>query len=433
MLIQSESLAITVTRGPYLQNQSPQEITIKWRTDIPTDSVVYWGKEVNHLNQVISNLSLTNDHELTINNLIIEAQFYYAIGNSSQILAGDDSSHYFNVPPIHGSQKPFSFWVLGDSGTANNDAAAVRDAYYQYAQNKTTNLWFMLGDNAYATGDDLQYQAAVFDMYPDLLKQSTLWPVIGNHDAGSANSIAETGVYYDIFAVPNQAHTSGHSTGADSGSEAYYSFDYANVHFIILESVETSASFRTAMEWWLASDLSISQADWTVALWHHPPYTKGSHDSDLEPRHIYMRENILPILENEGVDLILGGHSHSYERSWLIDGQYGISDSFDVNTQVSDGSEGHPILGEAYIKQSLGSTSHDGTVYVVAGSSGKTGLVNPTAHEALRNKLALPELGSLVVEVSGHSLTVKFLKDNGEIEDMFLMVKGDLIFADDFE
>ena len=65
-----------------------------------------------------------------------------------------------------------------------------------------------------------------------------------------------------------------------------------------------------------------------IAFCHHPPYTKGSHDSDADIELMEMRQNALPILEDAGVDLVLSGHSHSYERSFLIDGHYGTSSTF---------------------------------------------------------------------------------------------------------
>ncbi|NJN00766.1 MAG: metallophosphoesterase [Aquincola sp.] len=84
------------------------------------------------------------------------------------------------------------FWVIGDSGTGDQNARAVRDAYRAYAGATYTNLWLMLGDNAYSSGTDAQYQSAVFDIYPDLLRQSVLWPTLGNHDAVTAESANQT-------------------------------------------------------------------------------------------------------------------------------------------------------------------------------------------------------------------------------------------------
>ena len=63
---------------------------------------------------------------------------------------------------------------------------------------------------------------------------------------------------------------------------------------------------------WLEMDLQSTSQDWLIVYWHHPPYSKGSHDSDAQFGLIRIRENLLPLLEDYGVDLQLSGHSHSY-------------------------------------------------------------------------------------------------------------------------
>jgi hypothetical protein len=301
-----------------------------------------------------------------------------------------------------------------------------------YNKNQHTNLWIMLGDNAYSTGTDAQYQSSVFDMYPTFLRTSVLWPAIGNHDSINANSLTQTGIYYDIFSLPKTAATGGISTGVDSSTEAYYSFDYANVHFIVLDSHELNTTFRLGMTEWLNNDLAVANADWNIAIWHHPPYSKGSHDSDGDPRMTYVRENYLEILENVGVDLVLTGHSHSYERSWLIDGHYGFSNTFSEIDHIVDGSEGTPPFS-AYEKPLLGQSSHDGTIYVVSGSSGRIGSINGVPHAAMRNKLPLVELGSLIVDVNNRVMDVTFLNSSNEIKDVFRIVKNNIIFVNGFE
>src|SRR4030095_10302026 len=76
---------------------------------------------------------------------------------------------------------------------------------------------------------------------------------------------------------------------------------------------------------WLKVDLEqarTGRTDWIVAFFHHPPYTKGTHDSDREMQLIEMRTHIMPILDSGGVDLVLTAHSHIYERSMLVDSAY---------------------------------------------------------------------------------------------------------------
>jgi hypothetical protein len=306
--------------------------------------------------------------------------------------------------------------VLGDSGTANASAAAVRDAYLNVTGTQYTNLWLMLGDNAYNSGTDSEYQAAVFNMYPTMLRISPLWPTLGNHDGASADSATQTGPYYNIFKLPK----SGEAGGLSSGTEAYYSFDYGNIHFICLESFETDRSATGTMMTWLQNDVNSTSKEWIIAFWHHPPYTKGSHNSDTEIELIEMRQNALPILEQAGVDLVLTGHSHSYERSYLIDGHYGLSTTF-TSSMKKDGGSGREDGTGAYEKPTDGLAPHEGTVYAVAGSSGQIsgGTLN---HPAMY--ISLNSLGSMILEVNGNRLDAKFIDQTGTTKDYFTIVKG---------
>ena len=72
--------------------------------------------------------------------------------------------------------------MIGDSGTADANAGRVRDAFLEYSREAPANLWLMLGDNAYGSGTDAEYQRAVFDFYPSVLRSTWLWPALGNHD-----------------------------------------------------------------------------------------------------------------------------------------------------------------------------------------------------------------------------------------------------------
>jgi hypothetical protein len=155
---------------------------------------------------------------------------------------------------------------------------AVRDAYTAFTAQRGTDLWLMLGDNAYPDGTDADYQKAVFEMYPEYLRTAPLWPALGNHDARTASSITQSGVYYSIFTLP----TRGQSGGVASGTEAYYAFDHANIHFVCLDSHDSDRSASGAMMQWLKADLANTTRDWIIAYFHHPTYTKGTHDSDSD-------------------------------------------------------------------------------------------------------------------------------------------------------
>jgi len=171
---------------------------------------------------------------------------------------------------------------------------------------------------------------------------------------------------------------------------------------------------------WLQQDLAATTQPWMIAFWHHPPYSKGSHDSDADIEMVQMRVNALPILEAGGVDLVLTGHSHSYERSFLIDGHYGLSSTFTA-AMKKDGGDGRTDGSGAYEKPTLGPAPHEGAVYAVAGSSGQTsgGALN---HPAMF--VSFNTLGSMVLDVSGNRLDAAFIDSGALRRDYFTLVKG---------
>jgi PKD repeat protein len=414
-----------VTRGPYLQMGTPTSLVVRWRTDVATGSRILYGADPADLTSSVLDPTPTTEHALPLTGLAPSTRYYYAVGSPTAILAGGDASYSFQTSPPDGTAVPTRIWVLGDSGTADANARAVRDAYAQFATGVSTNLWLMLGDNAYNDGTDLQYQSAVFDMYPEMLRQTVLWPTLGNHDGITADSATQTGPYYDIFTLPTAAQAG----GLPSGTEAYYSFDYANIHFICLESFETSRAPGGAMMTWLQQDVLSTNQPWIIAFWHHPPYSKGLHNSDTETELIQMRQYALPILEQGGVDLVLAGHSHDYERSFLIDGHYGSSSTFNDSMKV-DGGDGRIDGQGAYSKPSAGPAPHEGAVYVVAGSSGQiTG--GPLNHPAMF--LSLNTLGSFVLDVDNRRLDARFLDSTGTLRDYFTMTKGEAAPVADFD
>jgi hypothetical protein len=417
-------LAANVTRGPYLQLGTPTNLLIRWRTDVATDSRVRFGTNVANLNLSVTDATVTANHEVRLDGLSPSTRYFYDVGSSSSVLAGGDTNHFFLTPPPRGTPKPTRVWVIGDAGTAGRGGAtdianqtAVRDAYYNFTGTNHTDLWLQLGDNAYNSGTDAQYQAAVFDMYAALLRQSVTWPTLGNHDTAGSTAYVDTYPYFDIFTLPRN----GEAGGVASGTEHYYSFDHANIHFICLDSMTANRATNGPMANWLRADLADTTNTWIIAFWHHPPYTKGSHNSDTETELIQMRTNFLPILEAGGVDLVLTGHSHSYERSFLLDGHYGPTAP--VNTFVPamklDGGSGREDGTGAYGKP-RGPVGRRGAVYAVAGSSGQISGGNLN-HVAMF--ISLNQLGSMVLDVNGHRLDAKFLRENGATADYFTLLK----------
>ena len=134
---------------------------------------------------------------------------------------------------------------------------------------------------------------------------------------------------------------------------------------------------------------------------------------------IQMRENLLPILEAGGVDLVLTGHSHCYERSYLLDGHYGLSGTLTAAMKKNAG-DGRPAGNGAYLKPLTGPRDHFGAVYAVTGSAGQAtgGSLNHPAHF-----ISLNNLGSLVLDVNGTRLDATFLRENSSTPDTFTIIK----------
>jgi hypothetical protein len=401
-------------RKPYLQNGSSTAITVRWRTEEPTSSRVLYGTTPGTLDRTIDQAALTTEHEVRLTGLSPDTRYFYAVGSASRILAGNDAGHFFITAPPTGTAKPTRIWVLGDPGTGESEQEEVRDAYYAFTGIRHTDLWLMLGDNAYEEGTDQEMQDHLFDVYASMLRKSVLFPTRGNHETATRGGVPW---HFLNHTMP----TRGEAGGVASGTEAYYAFDHGNIHFICLDSFSSSRSSSGAMATWLRSDLEANSQTWTIAYWHHPPYSKGSHDSDEEEELIEMRERFNPILEEGGVDLVLNGHSHAYERSYFLDGHYQDSDDFDPDEHVVQEGDGRTDGDGAYHKQETVPSAHAGAVYVVAGSSGQTE-GNSLDHPAMF--LSLEELGSLVLDVEGNHLQARFLRETGEVDDSFTIIKG---------
>ena len=423
LLLAAPTASAAVVRQPYLQLETPTSMTIVWRTDSATDSRIRYGTVQGSLTLSATVPAVVTNHIVTITGLTPSTKYYYDAGSTTAVDAGGTAEHYFVTAPTPGSSPPFRAWIIGDSGTGGSDQIAVRDAMLAYTGANRPNFMLHVGDIAYTSGSETEFTDFHFTMYQDILRHTVHWPTLGNHEGSSTTSGQpgpSTGPYYDAFVLPTAAEAG----GAASGTEAYYSFDYGNTHFISLNSYQVSRSASGPMAIWLQSDLASTSAQWIIAFWHHPPYSHGTHNSDVDTELREMRSNILPILEAGGVDLVLSGHSHDYERSYLIDGTYSTPTpdfaTLEATGHILDDGNGKPAGDGAYQK-GAGISSHGGTVYVVAGHGGAaTGgtLDHPVMYfsETLH--------GSCILDVSGGTLTLTNVRATGVVSDTFEIVKG---------
>jgi acid phosphatase type 7 len=430
-----------LTRGPYLQMGKQDSISIRWRTDIATDTKVSWGSAFGAYPFSHSDATLTTEHELRIGTLLPDTKYFYTIGGTAFTLQADNTNYFLTAPPDVPNRK-LRFIAVGDCGNASTNQINVKNTYLNYIGTNNTDAMILLGDNAYSFGTDAEYQAEFFDIYKDdLLKNIKLYPAPGNHDYGNtqANANVRNNAYYNNFTMP----TAGQIGGLPSGTEAYYSFNIGNVHFIALDSygkenANTTRLYDTlgAQVVWLKNDLAANTKTWTVVYFHHPPYTKTSHTSDSETELVLMRENFIRILERFGVDVVLCGHSHGYERSYLLKGYYNnaatplLDADFNAAAHTATGNiQNAKYDGTALAcpyTYSSGKINH-GTVYTVAGSAGQLG--GTTAgypHDAMFYSNETNG-GLLYFEVDNNRLDAKFVSYNTaptpSIKDQFTIFK----------
>ena len=437
----------TITRGPYMQTPTDHSNIFLWRTNVNTTATVWYGLDPNNLTNTQTSTANVTNHTVEISNLQPYTKYYYAVGYGNTQLAGADTNHYFITAPLPYTEQNIRVWATGDFGKGNQGQIDTKQSFVDYtrAENIDPDIWIWLGDNVYDDGKDSEYQSKVFALpgYSDIFSWLPFWPSPGNHDYNEVwsqnglfsipytlNSINDhDGPYFDMVDVPEQAEAGGYQ----STNEVYYSFDYGNTHFLSLNSEVYNISNNTVLNQmisWIHTDLTQNDKDWIVAYWHQPPYSNGSHNSDDAWEDVMkdMREKILPILESYNVDLIVCGHSHVYERSKLINGHYGYSNTL-TPAMILNNSNGNRAQGNAYTKNEFANTPQ-GTVYAVVGNSGSSVSGVNNTHPVMEVTYnGSGAYGSLIFDIYKNELRGKYLSSTGNILDDFSIVKQNMTFS----
>jgi len=187
------------------------------------------------------------------------------------------------------------FIALGDSGGGGSDQAALLH------QIETVPFDFMIhvGDIAYDNGLLPEFESRFFHVYAPQLASRPIFPASGNHEYDTDDGAP----FRQVFVLPEN--------GGPAGVERWYSYDWGNVHFVVLDT-ERSGPDQAA---WLEADLTANTLPWTIVYGHKPPHSSGEHGDDPG-----FNEWFVPILSAHHVPLVLSGHDHDYERFNPIDG-----------------------------------------------------------------------------------------------------------------
>lgn len=449
--------AQTLVRGPYLQSPGPVSMILRWRTDTPTNSRVTYSTSFGSTTYTADDTTVTTEHRVKLTGLSPDTKYHYIIGSTGQSLRGPDSLMHFTTAPDPNSDKPIRVWAIGDFGHGNLAEGLVRDSYLELAENeKPADIQLWLGDNAYQDGTDTEYQTKVFDSingYKHVFMNLPFAAAPGNHDWASicdwqapcnTDPYLQTGPYLDIIDPP----TEGEQGGVPSHLKLFYSFDYGDVHFISLNSelgsVITPAynwvgvslppfndsnydtSFTSPMLEWLKDDISSTDKKWIIAYWHQCPYSGQDDFTEAGTYQLFTyatRRHFNPILERYGVDLVLTGHDHNYQRSYLINGLYDFKDAFTPN-MIIDSSSGNDNNQEAYVKYTDGPLANKGTVYVLQGNSSGGNSYSPIDHPVIYWGQACDTcFGSFIFDIDGDRLDGRYLTAYGEVLDQFTILK----------
>jgi 3',5'-cyclic AMP phosphodiesterase CpdA len=362
--------AAILERHPSLWQVTTQSILIAWKTDVATPGKVQYGTTLALGSEATDGVTATN-HAVTLTGLAPATRYFYkVVAGVDPLTPGDDTLHTAPTGP-----SPFRFVAFGDCGTddANQYAVAAR------VNALNPDLGLILGDVIYEAGEAANFTPRYFTPYRSIIRRSVWYPVVGNHDIATANGQP----FVDAFYLP---------TNSRDGTEKYYSFEYANVHFV---AIDGNQKFNADMYDWLEMDLALTTMRWKIVYFHQPMYSDpGGHGNDLD-----LQSNLEPIFVNHKVDLVLQGHSHYYCRS------YPISNGVAVDTT-----------------QGTGYRDPRGVIYIVAGGGGR-GLYAVTNSDP-RIRAAYSVFHTTAVDVVGDSVYVQAVLPNGTVFDSFSIVKS---------
>ena len=213
------------------------------------------------------------------------------------------------------------FLVIGDTGTGTEQQHELAQVMLRYRHVFPYEFVLMLGDNMYGSEKSGDFKKKFEDVYKPLLDQKVkFYAALGNHDESNQR-------FYGFFNMEGQE---------------YYRFGKGNASFYALNS---NYMDKKQIDW-LNDKLAADTAEWKIAFFHHPPYSSGgAHGSDKK-----LREIVEPIFLKHGVDVVLAGHEHFYERIKPQKGIYYFISGSGGKLRKGDVKKGSPLTDKAYDK-----------------------------------------------------------------------------------
>jgi len=317
-------------RQPYLQRLLAQSVSILWTTAqqgsgsvIVTDpngvAFTVSGAVRSFLPSETGLAATYYQYQADVAGLREGTSYSYAVAVDGQIVAYGPSQYSFTTP----APGKFSFLAFGDSGDGSPQQLALTQ---QMLVEPGLAKVIHLGDLAYESGTFAQFEANYFALYAPLMSRLPFFATPGNHEYLTDNAAAfMAGSSAPVGNVPVPA--------ADLGR--YYSFDWGDAHFVAIDSNLLPTAAETRMLAWLDADLAATGKYWKIVFLHHPPYPTGTHLAD--PICAQVQQSVNPIVEAHGVQLVLSGHEHGYERSWPLAGGQPVNSGPSTTYVISGG------------------------------------------------------------------------------------------------
>ena len=305
-----EPAPVTVSRFPYIQNLRDDRASILWATFEPGVGHVRYSSDGVNFRFVAATsqpfyrtdtglLANYTQYQADLTELAPNTDYVYSVSVNGQDIGAAGETRFRTAGP-----GAFKFIVLGDSGWGDPRSDAQGLIAQRIAAEKPA-LLIHTGDLVYPMGSFEYYQRNYFNYYAATMGSVPFFPAPGNHDYDIPNAIP----YLAIHSVPTES-----VPPSDRGR--YYSYDCGDVHFVSIvahQSLERAVNADGPMLRWLDNDLRSTRQFWRVVYFHYPPYATGQNVND--PQSLWVRQYMVPILENNGVQLVFSGHEHSYQRS----------------------------------------------------------------------------------------------------------------------
>lgn len=273
-----------LTRGPFLQLGSTDSMVIVWRTAAPSAGVVEYGPDAS-LGLSIESPGPSIEHAVALTGLSAGTEYHYRVLSDGAVAADGLSFRTFPDPSPDGE---FRVIVFGDTGTGNQAQIDVAAGIRLSAPDVAIHT----GDLVYPRGgSDAEMDRKYFAIYAETLSRAVIYPTLGNHDRDDGGV-----VYLGSFHLPEDS----------PGGERYYSFEYADALFLILDSNQ-GMGVGTAQYAWIEEQLAGSQRLWKIVTLHFPIYAAWL---AVEAN----RRVLDPLFARHGVDLVFQAHAHFYER-----------------------------------------------------------------------------------------------------------------------